>query len=536
MRFIRHSLIGLFMAALTLGLLVWAGALVRDAVTARMADDTGGPPVRERVFTVPVLTARSETVAPVLQAYGQVQSQRTLELRAAVGGQVIELDPAFVEGGRVVAGQVLLRLDPADAADALARAEADLADAMAERRDAARAVTLAEADLAAAEEQAALRARAVARQQGLADRQVGTEAAMETAELAASSARQAALSRAQALAQAEARVDQAATQAARAEIALAEARRRLADTTITAPFDGVLTGVTLVAGRLVSANERLAALVDDTALEVAFRLSTAQYARLLDAAGGLPAHPATVALDLGGVDLTSPAQLTRAAAAVGEGLTGRMVFAAISAPRGLQPGDFVTVTVTEPPLAEVIRLPALALDAAGRVLVLDAEDRLREMPVVLERRQGDNVLVRAPDLAGREVVAERTPLIGPGVRINPLRIPGTAAATPAPAAEMPASEASSPTTPTATTPVPTRPGGSANALPPDTAAAAQGLRPAPEDAALVALTPERRARLIAYVTATPAMPDATRARLLAQLQQDQVPQAMVERLERRMGG
>lgn len=488
MRFLRHSLTGLLLTALTLGLLIWAGLLIRDAVAESLARDTRAPAARERVFTVPVVTAALSTVTPQLSAYGQVQSLRTLELRAAVGGQIIALDPAFVEGGQVRAGQVLLRIDPADAEDALARARADLADAEAEGRDAARALTLARADLAAAEEQADLRIRAFQRQKDLAARGVGTDAAVETAELAASSARQAALSRAQAVAQAEARVDQFATLSQRVRIALAEAERRLADTTVTAPFDGTLTDVTLVEGRLVTANERLAALVDGTALEVAFRLSTAQYVRLLDAEGQLVTRPATVALDLGGGALTSAAQLTRTSSAVGDGLTGRLVFASIAVPRGLQPGDFVTVTVEEPPLADVIALPATALDASNTVLVVGPEDRLQAMPVVLERRQGDTVLLRAPGLAGREVVSERTPLIGQGVRIKPLRAPQ------------------------------------------DSAAAA------PTGPEMVELTPERRARLVAFVETNTRMPADMRTRLLAQLQDPQVPLQVIERLESRIGG
>ena len=93
-------------------------------------------------------------------------------------------------------------------------------------------------------------------------RGVGTAAAVETAELAAAAARASGYFRRQAVAQGEARVDQAATRLARAEIAVAEAERDLADTTVRAPFDGVLSDTAVVAGGLVGVNERLADLVD----------------------------------------------------------------------------------------------------------------------------------------------------------------------------------------------------------------------------------------------------------------------------------
>ena len=41
-------------------------------------------------------------------------------------------------------------------------------------------------------------------------------------------------------------------------------------------------------------NERLGRLIDPTALEVAFRISTEQYARFLNAEGGLIKSPAAV--------------------------------------------------------------------------------------------------------------------------------------------------------------------------------------------------------------------------------------------------
>jgi hypothetical protein len=44
------------------------------------------------------------------------------------------------------------------------------------------------------------------------------------------------------------------------------------------------------------------------------------------------------------------------------------------------------------------------------------------------RRQGDAVIVDPGAAAGREVVAERSPLLGEGIRITPVRAGQTAAA------------------------------------------------------------------------------------------------------------
>ena len=108
MRFLRRGLSGLFLIFLTLALLVMAGQTLREAVQDRLAREARMPEARERLFSVNVVTAEARDVIPVLTAYGQVQSRRTLEIRAVTGGTVQEIAPEFVEGGSVTEGQVLV--------------------------------------------------------------------------------------------------------------------------------------------------------------------------------------------------------------------------------------------------------------------------------------------------------------------------------------------------------------------------------------------------------------------------------------------
>ncbi len=55
------------------------------------------------------------------------------------------------------------------------------------------------------------------------------------------------------------------------------------------------------------------------------------------------------------------------------------------------------------------------------MLVLGDGDRLEEAEVSLLRRQGDDVIIRAAALYGREVVVARSAVLGEGIRVNPLR-------------------------------------------------------------------------------------------------------------------
>jgi multidrug efflux pump subunit AcrA (membrane-fusion protein) len=485
MRFLRRSLVGVFLLSTTAALLGLAVQTVVGAVTDAMSEETPERPTEERVFATNVVSVESGTVVPELRTFGQIESRRTLEVRATVSGVVVDLADGFEEGGAVAAGTVIARIDPADAEAARAVAEADLEEAEAELRDAERTLDLARAELTSAQAQADIRLRALDRQRDLSERGVGTAATVEAAEIEAATAEQAVVARRRALSQAEAGLDRAGTGLDRRRIDLAEAERQLGETEIRAEFDGILSEVSAVEGGLVAANERLALLVDPDALEVAFRLSTAQYRRLLDADGRLVPAEVTASLDVLGADLAATGRISRGSAVVGEGRTGRLVYARLGDAAGFRPGDFVTVTVDEPPLAGVATIPAAAVDGTGIVLAVDAQQRLEAVPVDILRRQGDDVIVVAGAIAGRDIVAERSPLLGAGIRVRPLH---------------------------------------------------RGVGPAEATDEMVELSEARRAALVAFVEANDGMPSAAKERVLAQLREPQVPAQVVARIEQRMGG
>lgn len=468
--------------ALTIALLAWAGNTVRGAVQERANSEPRSFQQRERIFAANVVVVEPQTITPVLTTFGELQSLRNVDVRAPVAGTVLSASDALVEGGEVMTGDMLLQLDPAVAQSARDRAAADLLDAEGELRDAERSVILANDERVAAEDQAELRAQALVRSRDLERRGVGTAAATESAELAASSADATVLARRQAVATAEARVDQAKTAVARMQINLADAERTLADTSVYAVFDGTLTNVTVAPGDRLTANETIATLLDPTKLEVSFRVSTSQYTRLLDDGGTLISAPIEVSIDASGIDLKAQGQITRESAAVGEGLTGRLLFATLEAAPGFRPGDFVTVSINEPELRRVALVPATAVAADETVLVVGEGGRLRSEETQLLRRQGDDVIIQVRGLAGQQIIAERSPLLGEGISVRPI-IEGAV----------------------------------------------------PEPPKVVSLDAERRAKLVTFVEGS-RMPDPVKNRILAQLEEDEVPEEVITRLESRMGG
>ena len=86
MRFLGRALSGVLLLSITVALIAWAGNTVRGAVEERMGRESFSRPARERVFSVNVIPAEPANVTPVLSAFGEIGSRRTLEIRSTSSG------------------------------------------------------------------------------------------------------------------------------------------------------------------------------------------------------------------------------------------------------------------------------------------------------------------------------------------------------------------------------------------------------------------------------------------------------------------
>ena len=227
------------------------------------------------------------------------------------------------------------------------------------------------------------------------------------------------MSKRQAVANSKARINRAKTSLKRTIINLNESQRKLKDLAVKAGFDGVLANVTGVLGGLVNPNERLGELIDPNALEVSFRISSEQFVNLESVEGGIKA--ASVSIYFTGLDTVIPAVIERSSAAVGEGMTGREIFARLVGKNAaaVRVGDFVTVKLIEPELQNVSIIPSTASTSRGEVLVVGDDKRLRAANVNILRKQGDNIIIQSDNLSGLSIVKQRTPQLGTGILIEP---------------------------------------------------------------------------------------------------------------------
>ena len=494
MKFLSRILVGLFIFATSVSILILAGGQIISSMRDADGNERRRPPARERIFAANVDTLTSETITPAILTFGSVQSSRSVEIRASVSGTLVELSPQYRNGGHVAAGDLVFQVDPAKSQSALALAQNQLIEAQAELETARAAFVLAQAEVEIAKTQRRLRLQALTREQNLQESGLGTDVAIENAEQSIASADQALINQEQALALVDTRIWRAEASVERNEISLADAQRNLAETRVFAPFEGVLGEVNGVLGRLVSINEKLAVLIDPTAMEVEFRLSNSQFARLVDAQGKVHQNRITATFERNESSQEIGAIIVRIGAEVGEGQTGRVLYAQLdsSAVSLIIPGDFLTIRIDEQPLESVAQVPATAVSSDGGMLLVGDDDRLEEVTVSILRRQGDVLLISEVPF-GREYITERAVQLGSGIQIRPLRPrEATTNSDPAVAAVPPSLET-------------------------------------------IVLDDERRSRLMTFVESNKRMPAEAKARLLEQLKAPEISVELVERFESRMG-
>jgi len=373
--------------------------------------------VAEREWIVDTTAVEIGSVEPTLRLTGRIVSARDAELRSLAAGRIVEVGPSFYAGGVVKQGELLVAVDRFDY-------EADVLDAEAAMLEAKASLAETEAELKSNQalagfdaEEVKLRKREVDRKQKLTGRGVVSAKSMDDASIAYLGARQTRVARQQTIARLKAEVDRLKASTTRAGVRLSRAERRLEETRLLAPFDGVLVDVSAAIGKRVGDSDRIARIVDRARLEARFHVSDAQYGRLT-AAGGVKGRPAEIIWRTGAASIRLQAMLERVQGEFDAASGGVWVYAPILNSEnvaGLRPGAFVEAETPDVRYPDAARLPEGAVHDSARVYVL-TDGRLVEREVkVLGRDRGDVVV--AGDLqAGEQVVTTRIPEIGPGLK------------------------------------------------------------------------------------------------------------------------
>lgn len=363
-------------------------ACIFGAVTLMATSPTLTPSIPEPIATtVRVLEVAPRQVQLTVQSQGTVAPNTESELIPEVSGRVSWISPSLVNGGTFVAGEPLLRLEQRDYQTALQRAEA--------------AMNRADAEYEHAQFE-------LQRLESLEARQLASRSALETA-LRAFRIAEAAQSEAQA--------------------GLAQARLDLERTEIRAPFTGLVRRESVDIGQFVARGSAIATLYASADAEVRLPIADRQLAYLnlpVGIRGELPPDlqpQVTLSAEFAGQQLTWTGRIVRTEAQIDTASRMVHVVARVdndqqSAP--LAVGLFVTAEIQGLTAEDVVVLPRSALREGNRVLVVDAEDRLRFRAIEPLRLYHDEVLVERGLAAGERVCVSPLQTAVEGMPVKPI--------------------------------------------------------------------------------------------------------------------
>jgi RND family efflux transporter MFP subunit len=389
---------------------LFAFLLVSAALAAGCggSDSTVAAAPKPEPLAVAVATVESRPIDRYLRVTGSLAADEQAEVSAETAGRVI--DTPVERGTRVASGALLVRISAAETGAQLQEAEANAAQIEArlglvagqpfdptrvpDVMNARAAVEFAEAEF---DRIKALLDQKVVSQSEYDQRRTQVEAARQQYQMAQNVAQQSYRS----------------LEAARARVALA--RKSVADTSIRAPFSGLVSERAVSVGDYVTRGTRVATVVRVDPLRV--ELTVPEQAVSLVRVG----QPVTLTVDAypgeafsATVRFVSPSvrpdQRALTVEAIARNADGR-----------LKPGLFATASIQQPASAPALLVPASAIEAiAGttRVYVV-ANGIVEERIVTLGDRAGDRVELTSGVAAGDVVVLEPKGRLSDGTPVQP---------------------------------------------------------------------------------------------------------------------
>ncbi len=341
---------------------------------------------------VRVVTAEPSDFQHTVVTHGTVQPRTESELVPEVSGRIEWLAPSFASGGFFAKDETLLRIESGDYEIALKRAEANFARARSER---------SRAD------------KELARQKRLAEENVASDSRLDDAENAQEVARAA-------LAEASAALDQA--------------KRDLERTEIRAAFDGRVRSERADVGQFVNRGATIATVYAVDYAEVRLPVPDSELA-FLDLPhlyrSDAPAEEGPevrLSADFAGSRHEWNGRIVRTEGEIDPRTRMVNVVARIPSPYEqsedgrppLAAGLFVEAEILGRTKGQVFVLPRSALRDQQRVLVVDAEQKLRWRPVEVERTERERVIVRGGLQGGERVCisALESAVEGQAVRVR----------------------------------------------------------------------------------------------------------------------
>ncbi|MEM9825224.1 MAG: HlyD family efflux transporter periplasmic adaptor subunit [Planctomycetota bacterium] len=244
----------------------------------------------ETATPMKVIRVRRESIHPRAIGFGTTSPGRRWSAVAEVGGRLVQTHPNLRSGVPVRAGEMLVTIDRADYQLQLRQRKADLQNAVAQLEQSKLNRTADEKSLEIQQDLLKVRVQDVNRVQELRTRNAASESEVDASRAAELQQQQTVQNLVNALSTYPAKIDSAQAAIETAKARVDEAQRNLDRTVIVAPFDGLLTDVSLEPGQYVAPGQMMFEIIDTSWVEVEAQFSLAQIDKILTA-GEIASEP-----------------------------------------------------------------------------------------------------------------------------------------------------------------------------------------------------------------------------------------------------
>lgn len=430
---------------------VWAGRILRFLLILTILGTAGGVsaywlthkpqakrrPTQSKAILVEVRQVHPRQEQVVIQAMGTVVPTRSIELGARVRGEVVEVSPDFMPGGRFNAGDLMVKIDPNDFDLAVRLQQAQVSKASA---------TVDQAVSAIAQQQAAL----TKAKSALALEMGQQSAAMGEYKLLGETIKpedEALVLRKPQLKEAQANCDsaEAATQASKAvrdaakasqaasAVALEQAQLDLKRTEVRSPFNAMVRTRNVNLGTQVAVGLSLASMVgtDDYWVELSIPMDELRRIQIPDFNSTTGSQVRVYQTGAWGPDTYRMGVVTRLMSEIEpQGRMARLLVTITdpldlkTSPQARKPlilGSFVNVEIVGQKLSNVVPVERTAVREGNHVWVMGSDDKLDIREVKIAWAGSDQVLVSDGLAAGDRLIVSDlgAPVTGMPLRTAP---------------------------------------------------------------------------------------------------------------------
>lgn len=405
-------------------------------------------PPAEEARVVRVITLKQQEFVPRVSGFGPVQPARTWNAIAQVSGRIAYVHPALEQGAILPAGTEILRISPQDYQLAVREAEANVKSARAKLAELEVSRENARQSRELERRSLELIRKDLERKQELVRRGTVSQSSLDETERALISQQSRVQDIENTIRLSPAQIEAQKRQIEVSEAKLQTAKLNLERTRIKLPFNARIAKVNVERTQFVATGTTLAIADDISVAEVDAQIPLARFRDFVMVATpqdfklpGVSAGQDAVRRVIAGLNWTARLKLrfedqevtwdgtvVRTTDTIDASTRSVGVVVQVAGPyRNAQPGrrpplvkgTFVNVEISGPPLKDRIVLPRSAVHA-GKVYLVDDDNRLRIRDVTVRVRQGNVALIGNGLKSGmRVVVSDIAPAID-GMLLQPV--------------------------------------------------------------------------------------------------------------------